>query len=334
MIPMEEGTSSGFLSFLLAIAVVSLAAQTYAEAAGDRQAGVTLTAGEIDSSTVEVGAFAVVIHGLGERHPVSGAWESLKTDRGYIVAIGAETLILGLGRDEGPEVIALERIQTLVLPGTSVLKGEARVSRRTKGELAGKAQSLSPKAPNKNSTEVDSSRAVSQLRETPDGRSMGRVKERHRLFIENPAFRLLAKVAVGTVSGVYFTGVSAGVAGQFDPPSEGNVKKTHRELGLLLFGASIGCSVGFPWGVSVVDPYDSWPKTLLSGVIPGVAGYSWAIADPESFAIPSLLVYVVPPVSSLIVSEVSRKLPQDRRVFFGLAPTLNGGLSAVAQLRF
>ena len=94
-----------------------MATDAEAETAGDRQAGATLTAGEIDSSTVEVGAFAVVIHGLGERHPVSGAWKQLRTDRGYIVAIDAETLTLGLGRDEWSVVIALKRIQTLVLAG-------------------------------------------------------------------------------------------------------------------------------------------------------------------------------------------------------------------------
>ena len=47
-----------------------------------------------------------------------------------------------------------------------------------------------------------------------------------------------------------------------------------------------------------------------------------------------MMVFFGPIIGSLYGSEKSRKLPQDRRVFFGLAPTLNGGLSAVAQLRF
>ena len=335
MSPVEESTSIGFRSFLMVVAVVSLVAQVYAETAEDRQAGATLTAGEIDSSTVEVGAFAVVIHGLGERHPVSGAWEQLKTDRGYIVAIDAETLTLGLDQDAWPKVIALARIQTLVLVGSTSIGGVVeRAGRGTRGELANKAQSLSPRAPDKDSTEVDSSRAVNRLRETPYGRSMGRVKERHRsLGIQNVGLRLLAKVAVGTVSGAWFTGASAGVAGKFDPPREDG-ENTHRGLGLLLFGASIGSSVGFPLGVSVVDPHDSLPKTLFAGVIPGVAGYSllWVSQDNDIIAFP--LTYFGPVISSLIASEVWRKPPQDRRFSFGLAPNPDSGLSAVAQLRF
>ena len=39
------------------------------------QAEVIIEAGEIDSSTVEIGAYVVVIYGEGERHPVSGKWE-------------------------------------------------------------------------------------------------------------------------------------------------------------------------------------------------------------------------------------------------------------------
>ena len=117
--PLEESTSSGVRFFLMAIAVASLAATVYADEGGDRaedrQAGVILETGEIDSGTVKVGAFAVVIHGLGKRHPVSGKWESLATARGYIQAIDAKTLILGLGGNFGLEQIALDHIQRMVL---------------------------------------------------------------------------------------------------------------------------------------------------------------------------------------------------------------------------
>ena len=50
-------------------------------------AGVVLQAGEIDSSKVEVGAYAEVIYGTGERDQVSGKWEKLDTAQGYIKAV-------------------------------------------------------------------------------------------------------------------------------------------------------------------------------------------------------------------------------------------------------
>ena len=303
---MEESTSSGFGFFLPAIAVVSLAAQVYADEGGDWQAGMTLTAGEIDSSTAKVGAFAAVVHGLGERHPVSGAWEQLKTDRGYIVAIGAETLIPGLGRDEWPEVITLERIQTLVLPGTPVLEGVDR-----------------------DSTEVDSSRTVSRLRETPDGRSMGRVKERHRPFdIEDAGLRRLAKVAAGTASGIFTTVIVANV-----------IATDSRTMGgHYLGGAAIGSSVGFPLGVSSVDPYDSLSKTLLAGVIPAAVGIGSVqfrnIQGRDMWFFAFGMAYVIPVIGSLIASELSRDFSQDRHISLGVAPIPNGALSVSTTLHF
>ena len=66
-------------------------------------AGVILEAGEIDSSKVEVGSYAEVIYGTGEK---------LSTARGYIQAVDAESLIIsqGLGKR-----IAFELIRQLIL---------------------------------------------------------------------------------------------------------------------------------------------------------------------------------------------------------------------------
>ena len=50
-------------------------------------AGEVLEAGEIDSSKVEVGAYAEVIYGTGERDQVSGKWEKLDTAQGYVKAV-------------------------------------------------------------------------------------------------------------------------------------------------------------------------------------------------------------------------------------------------------
>ena len=76
-------------------------------------AGMVLEAGEIDSSKVEVGAYAEVIYGTGERDQVSGEWERLDTARGYIKAVDRESLTIGRGFWK--EQIVFERIQKLIL---------------------------------------------------------------------------------------------------------------------------------------------------------------------------------------------------------------------------
>ena len=70
-------------------------------------------AGEIDSSKVEIGVYAEVIYGKGERDPVSGKWKKQEAVRGYIKAVDAETLTIGRGFWK--ERIAFERIQKLTI---------------------------------------------------------------------------------------------------------------------------------------------------------------------------------------------------------------------------
>ncbi len=76
-------------------------------------AGVVLKAGEVDSSKIEVGAYAEVIYGTGERDSVSGKWKKLDTAQGYIKAVDAESLTIGRGFWK--EQIAFESIQKLLL---------------------------------------------------------------------------------------------------------------------------------------------------------------------------------------------------------------------------
>ena len=255
--------------------------------ADDRLGSLILEAGQIDSCTVEVGVPAVVICGLGYRDPVTGQWPRLTRARGVLQAVNSQRLLLGAAESGRSQRIDLSRIQTLTPEETSV---SFSASRDTVQAQTGSVDSL----------------AVKEKRRPPD--------------IENLGLRLLAKVAVGTVSGA-FTGLGWVVAGGLDPRR-------------LLLGAAIGSSVAFPLGASLVDPHDSWPKTLLAGVIPAVAAYSFARISPEHTLDALLFVYVVPVIGSLIVSEVSRKPPQDRCFSFGLAPNPASGLSAVAKLHF
>ena len=76
-------------------------------------AGVVFEAGEIDSSSVQPGAFVEVIYGEGARHPDTGAWEKLDTAKGYLKAIDAERITIG-GRFWQKE-IAHQRVQKLTV---------------------------------------------------------------------------------------------------------------------------------------------------------------------------------------------------------------------------
>ena len=190
-------------------------------------------------------------------------------------------------------------------------------------------QSVEPKPPPR-------ARVQKLVQSQDESGDFSMVKERIRPFdLENAELRILKKVAIGTFSGIVFTGMAMGVQEKIWEPTGGSDAYSFRTISLLLNGLLWGSWVGFPLGVTAVDPYDSLPKTLLAGVIPPVlAGYALAIASEEMEDIGVPLMYVGPIIGSLYASEKWRKPPQDRRVSFGLAPALNGGLSATATLRF
>lgn len=81
-----------FASLLAAAAQVGAAASDTTESVRVER---VLTGGQIDSSTVDVGAFVVVIYGQGERQPGSGVWTQLDTARGYLKAIDPRRLTVG-----------------------------------------------------------------------------------------------------------------------------------------------------------------------------------------------------------------------------------------------
>ncbi len=165
------------------------------------------------------------------------------------------------------------------------------------------------------------------------------VKERSRPFdIENEALRFVAKAAAGTASSVVFTAIGFGVVGH--ALSDGSYSDDGLEgYGLLFASLYVGNLVGFPLGVSKVDPHDSLGKTLLGSGVAGLGGLGiLAVAvmtRSEALAHLGVMVsFAAPPIVSIAMSEVSRQSPESRRVSFGLSPTLNGGLSAIATLRF
>ena len=147
-----------------------------------------------------------------------------------------------------------------------------------------------------------------------------------RYYTEDMTLRIAKKVAGGTVSCFAFT-----VLGLWGSGGDGSYSDSGLEgVALVLSTAAIGTSVGFPLGMSAVDPYDSFPKTLLAGVIPIGLWRMGNSVEESGFWLAS----IVSVISSLTVSELSRKPPQDLRVSVGLVPAPKGGLSAVATLRF
>jgi len=163
------------------------------------------------------------------------------------------------------------------------------------------------------------------------------VKERHRPFdIENRGLRLLTKVAAGTASGAALTAMATSALAAIDEPSDDHNNNPYGGLDFFIFGALIGSTVGFPIGVSLVDPYDSFVATLMGSVMPVGGGLALVGAGRGSWlsVIGGVVALCGPFIGSLSASEKSRQPPQARRVSFALSPTLNGGLSAVTTLRF
>ena len=149
-------------------------------------------------------------------------------------------------------------------------------------------------------------------------------KVRRPFNIENPGLRLLAKVGAGVLGGSAGILVGFGILNNLDPdpdPFAAAAAVPHIVL--------IGCTLGSPIGVSAVDSQDkgilTWAGSMAGWVVGrmGVSDYWPLLYSPLAGAI--------------IGSELWRKPPRDSqnsRVSLALSPSLNGGLSAVAQLRF
>ena len=296
---------------VLVLACLACAASAFAEV-GLRPAKVVLEAGEIDARTVPAGARVAVVHGRGERHPVSGEWARLDTSMGYVQAIDAQTLVLAWEGDLRQERIPLDRIERLVMGGRSAWEA---LTNSTGAEAKAEASAR------EDSVLVPGSASVAV-----EGRA-----ER--------GFRVLRKVRNGALSGVLggFAGVAAGVAlGAEDCGSSDGDDPwcgSGAFLGALLLGTT-GYTVGAAVGVSWEDPHDRFILALAGSAAGVVAG--WAlVGDP--FYVEHLgefwPLFAAPAVFATLVSELTRNPPEDRRLALRLSPHPGGGF-AVAALRF
>ena len=175
---------------IVSVLLLSMVNHAHADSASVQaeapRAEVVLEAGEIDSSTVEVGTLSVVIYEREERQSLSGTQALLDTARGYIKAVNQRRLIVGLEPDGWSKWIALERIKTLTLAG-----------------------SLTQRSADRDSTQVASGRAVRWLGETPDTLS-GRTQRRDA---KGTGKRIAKKLVGGTSAGL-----AGGIAGSWWGP--------------------------------------------------------------------------------------------------------------------
>ena len=301
----------GFLStMILLLAKVNHAhADTGREDNEGPQARVALQAGEIDSSTVEVGALAVVVYGMGERHPVSREWTTLDTARGYIKAVDQRRLIVGLEPDGWSKWIALDRIQMLILVGSSSL-GAVNLDR----------------------TQADSSRAPKRFRAMTDRVSVKMERGGNR----ETGNRIAKKLATGALGGSILGFVSGSLmAGNASAGGDG----LGQPVGFYFFGL-LGYTVGTAIGVSQVDPHDRFVPSLIGSLLGSLPGIGLVSMTGSHNAL------LICPISSAVLavwmSEGSRNHSAERafnppkvsRFSIGLAPSPKGHLSVIANLRF
>ena len=312
-----------FASLLVADAEVGAEASDGPESVRVEQ---VLTAGQIDSRTVDVGAFVVVIYGQGERHPVSGAWAKLDTARGSIKAVDSRRLIVGLAPDGWSKRIALERIQTLSLLG-------APLSAVDRDRTHTRTPNLVP--PAQAEPEVARSDSLSEKTEAM-------VKRYYTKAENRDAPRIGKKVAAGVLGGIGGGLVGAAIARNMErrsrsEPEPSTDPSSGYALGSLIAtieGFCIGSMFGAVIGVSLVDRQDNLRITLghsLAGSVVGLLGGIGLTAASKGTLWPSL--FVGPVAMATAWSERSCKPPESRRVSVGLMSEPYG-LSAIATLRF
>ena len=149
------------------------------------------------------------------------------------------------------------------------------------------------------------------------------------------------RVATKLASGALVGGVGFAVWFALASVSEGDCDNDHNndnpfcgyscceELRRVMFG-SIGYLVGTAIGVSQFDPHDRFIASLGGSVVGLIGGIGLMSVDEVFW--PSIFVGSV--AFATMMSEWTRKPPEARRVSFGVAPTLNGSLSASVTLRF
>ena len=292
---------------LLAGACLACAASAFAEV-GLRPAKVVLEAGEIDARTVPAGARVAVVHGRGERHPVSGEWARLDTTAGWVQAVEVSALVLARQRDLRHVRISLDRIRRLVTEGPP--SGEAAVDR-------------------------------------PRAASKGRPRREHlRVEMaerEDEGVRILRKLGIGLLGGVFGAYAGLGVGGILGARQCSGSEEPFCVPGSAFLVGTAGLALGTAAGVSLSDPRARYVPALggsvagLVGICGALVGYDTLSGDIDpldSWELYAAAVFGTPVVVATLASEWFRDPPEDGSLSLRLSPTRGRGFSATADLRF
>jgi len=319
----------GMVILLLAMVNHAQADEAREDAEGQRTE-VVLEGSEIDSSTVEVGALAVIVYGQGKRQPVSGEWTKLDTARGYIQVLTAKSLILTMERDGWPESIALDRIQTLVLVESPFSDSTVRDGTQTNGV----GNAMTNTGPSQGSADRDSTLIMGDLSHSlvpkdstqaeavePDlAVGGGRSARTGRVATLGTGERIVLKFSTGTLAA--YCSIHAGARLMGEPGELSGI------LGGIL-GAAVGYLGAVPAGVTLWDPYDDPDRLVLASFLGGLV----------NFALPRTpwVIYVSSPALATIASEWSRQPPKDtpdHRISVSLMPDDQEHLLVVTTVRF
>lgn len=165
------------------------------------------------------------------------------------------------------------------------------------------------------------------------------VKESPPFFdIADKDLRIFAKAGAGIITSAAITASLIGVISWASSLDGESRRSENGGVGIFIFSL-FSHVFGSPIGVTLVDPHDSPNETLRWAQIGGLGGLGIGVVfagipEPLNRIGGFTAIALGPVVGSIYGSERSRNPPQARRVSFGLAPTLNGGLSASATLHF
>lgn len=263
------------LSVLSFLSMVDPAlAVTAANAAGatDR---VILETGEVDSSTVAVDSYVVVIHGKGERNPVSGEWERLETVRGYVHSVDREVLTLFHRWDGRAVIIEVDRIQTLVLMGSHYGMVEAGDRMGPVGPVFSQEKSSFQRLGNGDSTNTGV-----ENRSAAAPPSLSKSKERRKRTVDRLAFFLISAIG-GTLIGAE---LGPAIFKEPEDCQEGGVFKCDlRDFEGGLLGFLAGSSIGIILASDLLDQVETPIKPdeaqrLSVGLFPNTGGCLLAVA--------------------------------------------------------
>ncbi len=307
-------------------------------------AGTVLESGEMDRSTEEADAFAVVFYGQRERHSLLGDYrEQLVKDRGYIQAVDTETLAMTYERNRRTQLIPLNYIQRPVFIGFPSLKSTDRDSTDATIRPFHKVNWGKIGYEDKRNGYEDKRNGYEDKRKIRDKYDRSKISSKYRYLHDLPYFdevtwsdpvflrgeipdtasrkpeyirtggRIAAKLSVG-----FLIGCLSGFCGITD-------------YSLVLW---VGSVLGIASSMSLIESQD-WRNQFLVSLIGTMMGS--IVGVNHMYALESETfwpIFVYPSVMATVASERLRHLSEYRRVSVSLVSDREGILSVVAKLRF